>query len=67
MKKESFNKKEYDIKYVKEHYKQLKMNLKPEDFQMIDDFCKSKKIPRSRFILAACRYFIEHDQNPLDE
>ena len=67
MKKSEFNKKDYDIKYNKEYYKQLKLNLKPEDFDLITDFCERNNIVKSKFILAACKYFINNDKNPLDE
>lgn len=53
--------KEFDkAKYNKEHYKQLKVEIKPEDYELIDGYCKSKKISKAKFIVEACKYYIDN-------
>lgn len=52
--------KEFDkAKYNKEHYKQLKIEIKPDDYDVIDDYCKNNKISKAKFIVEACKYYIE--------
>lgn len=46
--------------------KQLNVTLNTEDFNMIDDFCKSMEISKPSFITGACRYVIEN-QIPVSE
>lgn len=46
--------------------KQLNVALSADDFNMIDDFCKSMEISKPAFITGACRYFIEN-QIPVSE
>lgn len=51
---------EANKKYNKENYKQFKVNLKPDDYSMIDDYCKNNKISKAKFILEACKFYIEN-------
>lgn len=46
--------------------KQLNVALNVDDFNMIDDFCKSMEISKPSFIAGACRYVIEN-QIPVSE
>lgn len=46
-------------KYNKEHYKQLKIEIKPDDYSLIDDYCKNNKISKAKFIVDACKYYID--------
>ena len=46
--------------------KQLNVALNVDDFNMIDDFCKSMEISKPSFITGACRYVIEN-QIPVSE
>ena len=48
-----FNQNEYIKQYQKEHYKQFKINIKPDLFTRIDDYCKDNKISRSEFLAQA--------------
>lgn len=47
-------------KYNKANYKQLKANVKPDDYTVIDDYCKSHDISKAKFIVEACKYYIEN-------
>lgn len=40
-------------KYNKENYKQFKVNLKPELFTRIDEYCKKHELSRSQFLTRA--------------
>lgn len=51
-------------KYNKENYKKLQANIKPEDYAMIDDYCKGEKISKAKFIVEACKFYIDnHGKN----
>ena len=53
--------KEFDkAKYNKEHYKQLKIEIKPEDYDFIDVYCKKNDISKAKFLVEACKYYIEN-------
>lgn len=47
-------------KYNKANYKQLKANVKPDDYIIIDDYCKNHDISKAKFIVEACKYYIEN-------
>ena len=48
-------------KYNKANYKQLKANIKPEDYELIDNFCKDNDISKAQFIIKSCKYIIENN------
>lgn len=48
-----FNKKEYDIKYNKEHKTQFKVNLNNDEAEEINHFLKTKNINKTAFIRRA--------------
>ncbi len=51
-------------KYNKENYKKIQANVKPEDYDLIDGYCKSQKISKAKFIVEACKFYIDnHDDN----
>lgn len=51
-------------KYNKENYKKIQANVKPEDYDLIDGYCKSKKISKAKFIVEACKFYIDnHEDN----
>ncbi len=57
-----FNRNEYMREYRnknKENIKQLKVDIKSEDYAIIDDYCKVKKISKAKFIVEACKYYID--------
>ncbi|MCM1329962.1 MAG: hypothetical protein NC253_11035 [Ruminococcus sp.] len=51
---------EANKKYNKENYKKIQANVKPEDYQIIDDYCKNNKISKAKFIVEACKFYIEN-------
>ncbi len=48
-------------KYNKANYKQLKANIKPEDYKLIDDFCKDNNISKAAMIVNSVKYCIENN------
>lgn len=54
---------EYKNMFNKLNYKQLKVNVKPFIFTLIDNYCKSNNISKARFIVAACKYCIDNNIN----
>ena len=48
-------------KYNKANYKQLKLNVKPEVYEMIENYTERKGISKAAFIVAACKYCIENN------
>lgn len=54
--------------YIKEYskrgnFKQLKINVKPADYETIDNYCKMSNISKAKFIVKCCKYCINHDIN----
>ena len=43
--------------------KQLKADIKPEDYTIIDSYCKDMGISKAQFIVKCCKYCIDHDIN----
>lgn len=55
---------EYMREYRKRKtFKQLKVDIKPEDFIIIDNYCKDMGISKAKFIVKCCKYCIDHDIN----
>ncbi|BFK56791.1 hypothetical protein I2400191J7_18010 [Ruminococcus bicirculans (ex Wegman et al. 2014)] len=55
---------EYMREYRKRKtFKQLKVDIKPEDFIIIDNYCKDIEISKAKFIVKCCKYCIDHDIN----
>lgn len=53
---------EYMREYRKRKtFKQLKVDIKPEDFTIIDNYCKDMGISKAKFIVKCCKYCIDHD------
>ena len=50
-----------NAKYTAKTYSQLKVSIKPSDYKIIDEHCKSKGISKARFIVKACKHCIEND------
>lgn len=48
-------------KYNKANYKQLNINIKPEDFAIIDAYCTSTGISKAQLIVKACKYCINNN------
>lgn len=47
------DRKEYEKKYKKEHYARFSADLKPEEKQRVDDYCKDEGISKADFIRRA--------------
>ena len=45
-------------KYNKDNYKKIQANIKPDDYQMIDDYCKDSGMSKAQLIVAACKEYI---------
>lgn len=60
-----YNKNAYNMQYDKDHYKQMKLNVKPEIFDKITTYCKDMDISRQEFMIKAALYIINN--NLLDE
>ena len=58
-------KNEYNIEYNAKNYKQLKAFIKPDDYLTIDNYCKNSNISKARFIVAACKYCIDNNIDPV--
>ena len=59
-----FNRKDYMREYRsknKDNIKQLKADIKPDDYNIIDAYCKGKGVSKAQFIVAACKYCIDND------
>lgn len=56
-----FDKKEYKKEYAKTHYKRILAEVKPEDYNIIDTYCKNRGVSKTQFIVSACKYCIDND------
>lgn len=56
-----FDKNAYNTAYNKNNYKQLKVEVKPTIYIMIDDYCKNKGISKATLITRACKYIIDNN------
>lgn len=57
---------EYDArrKYMEKTYKNLQVQLKNDEYKLIDEYCKLHDISKSRFIFWACNDFIKRGELP---
>ncbi|MDE6591501.1 MAG: hypothetical protein K2K57_00355 [Oscillospiraceae bacterium] len=46
--------------YNKKNYRDLSAKIKPEDYNLIDTYCKINKISKAQFIVEACKYYIDN-------
>lgn len=62
---DNINKKKiaYNAAYTAENYQKLSANIKPEDYALIDNYCKDTNISKAKFIVKCCKYCIDHDIN----
>lgn len=56
-----FDQKAYIKQYDKDHYKNLKVRVKPEDYEKIVIYCKDMNISQAKFVQLACLYVIDND------
>ena len=45
-------------KYNKDNYKKLQANIKPDDYDIIDNYCKNSGMSKAQLIVAACKEYI---------
>lgn len=57
----SKKKNEYDTKYKKEHYKRIVADVKPNDYNLITNFCNDNGISKTAYIVACCKYCIDNN------
>lgn len=48
-------------KYNKENYKQLKTNIKPDDYKLIDNYCTENDISKAKLIINCIKYCIKNN------
>ncbi len=54
-------------KYTSAHYKQLKVCVKPADFDFIDSYAKEHGISKAQLIVKAIRYVADNDIDLKDD
>jgi len=52
-------------KYIKEHYRQVKLSMPNEEADLLDEYCKARKCSKAGFIRQAIREKMERDQTDL--
>ena len=62
----NFDQKKYISDYNKKSYKRLQVDVKPNIYIMIDDYCKNKGISKATLITRACKYIIDNNIDILD-
>ena len=60
-KMKKFDKNAYNMAYNKSNYRQLKVEVKPTIYIMIDEYCKTKGMSKAMFIARACKYIIDNE------
>lgn len=56
-----FDKIEYNDKYNKTHYNNISLKLKPNDYNLIADYCNDNGISKTAYIIACCKYCIDNN------
>ena len=56
-----FDQNAYINAYKKEKYKQMKLDVKPSEFEQITTYCKNMGISRASFLIKSALYIIEND------
>ena len=56
----SFDKNKYDSKYNKEHYKEIKIRLKFDEYDNIKNYCNDMNLPCATYIKMCCKYCIDN-------
>ena len=47
-------------KYNKKNYKKIQANIQPDDYNIIDTFCKDNNISKASLIVKACKKYIDN-------
>lgn len=45
-------------KYNKDNYKKIQANIKPDDYDIIDNYCKNSGMSKAELIVKACKEYI---------
>lgn len=48
-------------KYNTKNYKKIQANIKPTDYELINNYCKTNNISKAQLIVSCCKYCIEND------
>lgn len=56
-----YDKNKYNIQYKKTHYKRIVIESKPQNADIIAEYCKNKGITKSSFLIKSALYIINHD------
>ena len=48
-------------KYNKDNYKKLQANIKPDDYNLIDNYCKNSGMSKAQLIVVACKEYIKNN------
>ncbi len=51
----------YKNEFNKLNYKQLKIEIKPDKYNLINDYCKVNNVSKASFIVKACEYIINNN------
>ena len=46
-------------KYNQLNYKKLQANIKPTDYDLIDNYCKNSGMSKAQLIVTACKEYID--------
>jgi len=57
---EKFDKNKYNMQYVKEHYTQCRINLKPDEADILTEYSKITGIPKSTLYKLCLKYCYEN-------
>lgn len=55
-----FNPTKYKNEFNKKNYKQLKADIKPDDYNLIDTYSKKHNISKARLIVESIKYCIKN-------
>ena len=56
-----FDENAYKRQYDKEHYKNIQLKTKLEDYSIIDKFCKEMNISKNQLLVKSALYVIQND------
>lgn len=56
----NFNPTKYKNEFNKKNYKQLKADIKPDDYNLIDTYSKEHGISKAKLIVESIKYCIEN-------
>ena len=48
-------------KYNKDNYKKIQANIKPDDYDIIDNYCKNSDMSKAQLIVVACKEYIKNN------